>query len=850
MNFLRELLSPYSWKLAYRDSKSQWKSLIIYTSSVVAGVAALVAILSFRNDVLLTVDDQSRELLGADLELRSTQPFHEDVIAFIDSTGGSDATAWEFNSMVLFNEMGATRLSQVRAIDGPFPLYGELSTEPAEAALHYRENNSALVEKSAMSQFNISVGDTIRVGNRNLAVEGALLSVPGEAAAFSLVGPRVYLPKSAIEGTGLLDRGSRVEYKHYFQFEDAESLTAFTEAFRPLAREHQVRTETVESRIATFEVIVNNLTRFLGLIAFIALLLGGLGVGSAIYVYIKRKTATVATLRCLGMTKEKILAVFAIQVAVLGFMGALSGTGIGLIIQFYIPTLFADLLPFQITQAISLEAISLGLFTGVLICVIFSLLPLAAVSAISPLLTLRSTEFSPIGSLPKRVKFITLTVSLAVLIFIVGLLTESYIAALVFTLSLLLFVLMLWGVAAILIAAVKSLRLKSFSYTVRQGMANLFRPNNQTTMLMTTLGMGMLLIGTLYLSQDMLLQRINLETGDDTPDLVFYDIQMDQNDRLNEIIAEEGAKVIQNVPIVSMRLSSRKGQTVQEIRQDTTAAISNWVLSREYRVTYREELNDAETVLRGEWIGQAEGLSSVIPISISTQIEDELQLQIGDTLGFNVQGVPITTTVASVREVDFQRPEPNFFVVFPAGVLEQAPQFFASTVKTTDDSQSARLQSTVVNELPNVSAIDISVALASVQEFLDKVSMAVQFMALFSIFTGFIVLASSIAISRRQRTKESVLLRTLGAKNSQVGYIQTIEYALLGLLSSLTGLLLAIIASWGLAYFYFDLAFVPDFLTLTAITLFIMLLAILIGWSGSRHIFKHSPLEILRLQSN
>ena len=850
MNLLRELFSPYSWKLAYRDSKSQWKSLIIYTSAVVAGVAALVAILSFRNDVLLTVDDQSRELLGADLELRATQPFNDDIIAFIDSTGGSDATALEFNSMVLFNPAGATRLSQVRAINGPFPLYGTLSTEPAEAGLLYQKNNSALVEKSAMSQFNISVGDTIRIGNIDFPVEGALVSVPGEAAAFSLVGPRVYVTQAALEGSGLLDRGSRVEYKHYFQFNDAEELTAFTEAFRPLSREHRVRMETVESRKANFEVIVNNLTRFLGLIAFIALLLGGLGVGSAIYVYIKRKTATVATLRCLGMTKEKILAVFAIQVAALGFLGALSGTGIGLILQFYLPTLFADLLPFQITQAISIQAISLGLFTGVLISVIFSILPLAAISTISPLLTLRSTEFSPIGSLSKRVKFTTLFISLAVLVFIVALLTESFLAALIFTLSLLLFILLLWGVAGFLTATVKGLRLKSLPYTVRQGMANLFRPNNQTSMLMTTLGMGMLLIGTLYLSQDMLLQRIDLETGDDMPDLVFYDIQMDQNERLTELITEEGAGIIQNVPIVSMRLSSRKGQTPQEIRQDTTLSLSNWALSREYRVTYRDYLTDAETVQRGEWISYADGIDSVIPISVSTQIEEELQLEIGDTLGFNVQGVPITTIIASIREVDFQRPEPNFFVVFPSGVLEQAPQFFASTVKTSGDEQSVMLQQKVVNELPNISAIDISVALASVREFLDKVSMAVQFMALFSIFTGFIVLASSIAISRRQRTRESVLLRTLGAKNSQVGSIQTIEYALLGLLSSLTGLLLAVAASWGLAYFYFDLAFVPNLLMLSVITISIMALAILIGWSGSRHIFKHSPLEILRLQTN
>lgn len=397
---------------------------------------------------------------------------------------------------------------------------------------------------------------------------------------------------------------------------------------------------------------------------------------------------------------------------------------------------------------------------------------------------------------------------------------------------------------------VKGLRLKTFSYELRQGMANLFRPNNQTAMLVTTLGMGMLLIGTLFLSQDMLLQRINLQFGDETPDLVFYDIQSDQNSGLIQTIEANGGSVLQNVPIVSMRLSERKGESVQDVRADTTIQISGWALSREYRVTYRENITESETILEGEWISEADGLLSVIPISVSLQIMDELQIELGDTLGFDVQGVPIKTYVASVREVDFQRAEPNFFVLFPTGVLENAPQFFAATVNAETNEISLAIQQAVVSEFPNISAIDISIALQSVREFLDKISLAIQFMALFSIFTGFIVLASSILISRRQRTRESVLLRTLGAKKSQVGTIQTIEYALLGLLASLTGLLLAVIASWGLATFYFDLSFVPDFLTLTAITLLIMITAIVIGWSGNRHIFKHSPLEILRLETN
>lgn len=849
MRFLRELTKSFSWKLAFRDAKPQWRSLILYTSSVMAGVAALVAILSFRSDVLLTVDDQSKELLGADIELRSNQPFPEPVISFIDSIGGSTATAVEFNSMILFKQSGANRLAQIRAIDGLFPIYGSIITVPADAAARYQEEAFALVEQSTMTQYGASVGDSIRVGNIDLIIGGELLSVPGEANAFSLVGPRVYVPRDLLEGSGLLDRGSRVTYKHYFEKNNLEEVESIVEELRPIAREHRVRIETVESEKEDFQEIVDNLTKFLGLIGFIALLLGGLGVASAIYVYIKRKTAMVATLRCLGVTKEQVLTTFAIQIAALGLVGAVLGTTIGVILQFYIPMFFVDLIPFTIVQSLSLQAVSLGLFTGVLISVLFSMLPLIGISTISPLLTLRNSEFSPIAELSAKFKIVTAGFSIGIVILIVSLLTESLAVASIFTFSLIFFVFLLWFVSTLLIAIVKNMRLKSFKYVIRQGMANLFRPNNQTSMLITTLGMGMLLIGTLYLSQDMLLQRIDLQLGEDTPDLVFYDIQTDQNSGLNETVERIGGNVLQNVPIVSMRLSERKGMPVSEVRADSTINISGWALSREYRVTYREELNDSETLLEGEWIGEADGLSSVIPISVAEQIVEELELELGDSLGFDVQGVPIQTVVASIREVDFQRAEPNFFVLFPLGVLEPAPQFYASTVSVENEEMSLAIQRAVVTEYPNISAIDISIALRSIREFLDKISLAIQFMALFSILTGFIVLASSITISRRQRTRESVLLRTLGAAKNQIGFIQTIEYALLGLLASFAGFLLAVLASWGLATFYFDLNFIPDFLSLALITLLIMMITILIGWSGSRHIFKNSPLEILRLET-
>jgi putative ABC transport system permease protein len=848
MNLIRELLNPFSWKLAWRDARPQWKSLFLYTSAVIAGVAALVAILSFRNDVLLTVDDQSRELLGADLEVRMNQPYPDVIQSYIDSIGGSRANAIEFNSMVIYSDEGQNRLSQIRAIDGPYPIYGEIETVPADAADRYKQEGGALVEQSAMQQFNLQPGDTIQVGNFKVPILGELISVPGEAAAFSLIGPRVYLSRDLLEGSSLLDRGSRVTYKSYFQFDSPELVASAVEGLREFRGEYRVRYDTVESRKEDFDEIVSNLSKFLGLIAFVALLLGGLGVASAVHVYLKRKTSMVATLRCIGMRAEQILAAVAIQISMLGFIGAAIGTLLGLIFQFYLPTLFADLLPFDIVQAISIQAIGLGLVTGIVISVVFSLLPLAGVSTVSPMMTLRNADFSPIQALSTKVKGITVAVTLATLILIVGFLTESLIVAGTFTLSMILFVILLRATASLLMAGIKGLRLKSFTYVWRQGTANLFRPNNQTSMLMTTLGMGMLLIGTLYLSQDAILQRIDLQFSDDMPNLVLYDIQTDQNDDILNIIEENDGKVLQNVPIVSMRLAKWNGLTPSEVREDSTIDVRGWALGREYRVTYRSELRESETLTEGEWIGEADGINSVVPISIATNIEDDLRVAVGDSLTFNVQGVQVKTRIASIRDVDFTRAEPNFFVLFPSGVLENAPQFFATVIQTNSDLQTVTIQQEVVQRHPNISAIDVGIALQSVQEFLGKIAMAVQFMALFSILTGFIVLGGSIAISRRQRTREAVLLRTLGANKKQISGIQTIEYALLGLLAGLTGLLLALVASWALAWFYFDLAFRPDILVLSTITGVVVLSAIAIGWSGSRHIFKHSPIEVLRLE--
>lgn len=843
---MNSFFSSWTWKMAWRDARSNKRRLFIYISAIILGVAAQVAITSFRENIDQTVNNQAKELLGADLEVETNEPYTDQTLAFFDSLGGQQSSVVEFASMAYFPKTGSTRLSNIRALEGGFPFYGELLTQPKNAVEKLRTANQALVDQTLMTQFDIRIGDSVKIGNVTLPIGGAIEKVPGEAAAVSLIGPRIFIPQRLVDSTNLIQPGSRVEYKTYFKFEAGRNMAA-VEASLEADHDQRLRYDTVEERKEEIGEAVANLSKFLNLIGFIALLLGGIGVASAIHVYIKRKVDTAAILRCLGSSAQQAMNIFLVQALVLGFIGALCGTLLGLGVQFMLPGLFNEFLPVQVDIGISWFAIGLGFLTGTGVSFIFALLPLLTLSKASPLYTLRTFDDSITNLLSAKTKGI---IYFLIAITIAGyavLLTSDWQVGLFFTAGIIIAFGLLLGVAKMLMMLIRRFFPTSWPYVWRQGLANLYRPNNQTTALMVSLGLGVLLISTLYFSQNMLMNELQFASREDAPNLIFYDIQPDQNDGVNSIIKRNGARVIQNVPMVTMQIDSLNGVSIDSIRNDSTRDGYGWALRREYRSTYRDTLTDSETLLEGEWVGRAPDTGAV-PISLAREIAEDLSAGIGDTLTFDVQGIPVKTYVGSIRKVDFQRVQPNFFVLFPSGVLEPAPQIFVTVTRAADRNQSIQIQQDVVQSYPNISAIDVSLILSTIQSFIDKISFAIEFMALFSIITGLIVLASSVIVSRFQRIRESVLLRTLGASKRQILIITGVEYLFLGLLSALTGLFLSIITTWTLSYFYFDISFIPNLWVIVLLTLGLAGLTLLIGLLSSRDIYKKTPLEILRLE--
>jgi putative ABC transport system permease protein len=401
-------------------------------------------------------------------------------------------------------------------------------------------------------------------------------------------------------------------------------------------------------------------------------------------------------------------------------------------------------------------------------------------------------------------------------------------------------------VAKTLMFLVKKFFPVGWNFVLRQSLSNLFRPQNQTTVLVVVIGLGAFLVSTLLLIQNSLLNQVEFMGSEERPNTVLFDIQPAQKDAVVELVKNHDLPIQQLVPIVSTRLSMIKGRLIGDLQKDTSDHIPNWALTREYRVTYRDTLLNSEKIVKGELITDEVRTGDTIWVSISENMSESLKVDIGDEVIFDVQGVPITTYIGSLREVDWQRIQTNFIFVFPKGVLESAPQFYVLMTRSDSKTKGAAFQQDLVRQFPNVSAIDLHLILQTIDEFMSKVAYVIQFMAMFSIVTGLIVLAGAVINSKYIRLKENVLLRTLGALKKQIVQMTLLEYGYLGLLAGFTGIILSVLGAWGLTMLFFDINFVPDIVGLVIVWISVALMTMFIGWLNTRDIINKSPLEVLR----
>jgi putative ABC transport system permease protein len=830
--------------MAWRDSRRSRQKLLFFSLSIVLGIAAMVAIGSFGRSLENAVEQQTKALLGADLLVQSRDVFTGPQKEFLDALPATQSEQILFSSMVYFPKADGTRLAQVGGLSGDFPYYGEVETFPTNAWTQFKRGEGALVEESLLHQFDAEVGDNIKVGELTLPILGALRKVPGDNEFFASLAPRVFLRMESLAATELLGDASLARYRRFLQFDTEAQLESAVTQLRDRRDELQLRFDTVEERKENLGEALRNLYRFLNLGGFVALLLGSIGIASAIQVHVRQRLDSVAILRCLGATSGQAFTIYLIQGAALGLAGVIAGTALGVGLQQALPLAFANFIPIEVEFAVDTWSALRAAGAGFLICMLFALLPLLQVRTVSPLAVFRR-DLDHVPSRDPWLYVVYGAIAIGVVAFALSQ-TQRWQHGVAFAGGLAGALLVLFTVARLIVWAVRKMKWKNLPFPWRQGLASLHRPNNRTLLLMVSLGLGTFLILTLHLVQHSIVRELMPENQASKPNAVLFDIQSDQKDGILKLLEEQNLPALGVSPVVTMRIASVKGRSTEDLIKEKK--IRNWVLRREYRSTYRDHIADSEEMISGEWVATASPGADVISISMERGIAEDLGVGVGDEIVFDVQGIPVTTRIANLRKVDWRRVQANFFVVFPSGILEEAPGFFIVTTRIQDSQQSAAMQRVVVKNYPNVSTIDFTVVLKVVEGIVEKISFGIRFMALFTVFTGIILLITAVLNSRFQRLRETILLRTLGASSGQVMRIQVIEFLLLGFLASLTGIGLAVGAHFLLTTFVFKVGFSVPVLHLALAIVLNCLLTLSVGLLASRTVLKRPPLEILREQ--
>jgi putative ABC transport system permease protein len=713
------------------------------------------------------------------------------------------------------------------------------------------------------------IGDTVSLGQAKFVVIGTLRSVPGDVGISAAIGPRVYIPEQYVGETQLIVFGSRAEYETLFKLPPRLSATLFIARYGRRLQQGSPGGNTRaagynESRLAS---AIDELHDYLAIVGLVALLLGGIGVASGVHAFAMRKIDPVAILRCLGATSWQVLGIYTLQAAIMGLVGAAAGVAMGVGIQFMFPRVLKDFLPVDVEVHLAPSAMLLGLAIGVWVALLFALRPLVALRRVSPLQALRRE--SDADALRRgRVDPLRLILSFAIATSVLELglsRANTFQRGVGFTLAIAGAIGILYASASALSWAARRALRPSWPFPLRQGIASLYRPGNQTRAVVLALGFGVFLMGTLYQVQSNILRSLGVRMGQARANVVFFDVQDNQRAGVDSIIRSAHYELIDETPIVPMRIASINGKSSSDLLaefeknraagsgrgergrrgQERARGPRPWMLRREFRSTFRDTLTESERLVSGKWFSASRN-DSVGQVSLDTGIVADMGVKLGDTITWNVQGVMVPTIVTSTRAVKWQSFSPNFFAVFDTKSLEKAPKQFAILVRAPDETAIAHLQRDVVRGYPSVSSLDLSLVQRTVANVLGKVTMAIRFLALISLALGVPVLFSAVAATRRERLREGVLLKTLGATRHQIVRIMLAEYALLGTLGAATGLVLSTLASWSLIHWIFRSSFVPAFAPASVVAGAMIALAVAIGLLTGRDVFAETPMAALR----
>ena len=839
-------------RMALREVRASWQRLLFFFICIAVGVAAIVTIRSVIQSVRDGLSREARTLTGADFVITSDRPFSGNVLAAVDRERREGRVTLVSNALEMATMVRPAdgrpgiKMVELKAVEQRFPLYGTLTLESDGPYSHeLLRGGGALVRPELLAQLQLKVGDRLSIGTRPFEIRGVIKEEPGRSVGAFSIGPRVLIDYADVESTGLLSFGSRV----------SRSLLLLMTHDGTMKAEENLRDAFVNEFVrgrgywSNADRMGQNLTRaenYLSLVGLVVLILGGIGVSSVTRVFVQQKIKSIAILKCVGSTTPRILGIYLTQILLLGIAGSVLGVLLAGGAVAALPKIVGDIgASLQVDYGLTPAAVIQGLAIGLLVSLLFSLVPLLDIRHVKPGLLLR--QDAPAARGFDWLKWLVTAGVVAALVAVASWQAGSLRVGLLLSAGFVAVAVVLHVAGIVLVRAVQPLRYTR-SFALRHAVLHVGRRGNQTRVILLAVGLGAFFILGVRTLQANLLRDFSVQIGSDAPDMFLIDVQPAQREQVAALLDTQNgdAPAPRLIPVLRARVVGVEGR---ELNLESFEQVrGRGGLAREFTVTYRPQLEGNEQVIAGSWW---DGSPSAEPeVSIEEGFLERQKIQVGDRMRFDVLGRVITARVASIRRVNWEDFRAGgFMFVFRPGAFDGAPHTYISTVRgPADTAARARMQASVVGQFPNVSIIDLREVLVTIRDVVDKVTLGVTVVGALVLFSGTLILIGAVSMTKFRRVYEAAILKTLGASGRLIAATLLLEYGVLGAIAGTIGAVGAIGLSWAIAKYALELPWSPTpVLTVGGIAATAAFVAA-VGVIASADVLRHKPLATLRAE--
>ncbi len=846
-----------AWKIAWRDLHASWAKFAFVIVAVALGVGSLTGMQSFSVVFQRTLLQQARNIMSADLSARDFHVYTDKELAQLDklqSHGVQHTLVTETVSMASTTSNPDPLLVSLKVVDpSQYPYYGQVQLASGRALRDVLKNDTTVVSEEFLLRMHTHVGDTLQLGNRSFRIVDVVRSEPDRISSSFGIGPRVLITQAALAATGLVRPGSRATERMLFRLPaqgNGRKQSMSVDALRK-----QVETVLPEAQVTDFReanpALVDGLhraTAMLTLVSLVTMVLSAIGVAMAMHAHLQQRLETIAIMKALGARSSQVMRIYLLQTLFLGIVGALLGIAAGSAVARAFPILLEKLISLPVEGHLALGPVLIGMFTGILTTLLFTLPPLLEIRDFRPLRILRRNveeDRRPgLGRIfPRdRVQIVAIVVILLGLAAIASTLTQSAMIGEWFAGGLLAVLVFLLLTASGVLLAVRGLMQRyraRFSPTVRQGLANLYRPGNQSAAVLTALGVGVMLIMTVYFVQQAIVRDLNVTGSSKIPNVFLVDVSTDELPGVRKLLAAQPAVQgkLESIPIVAARILSINGVPTDQLQ------IQHYPrrMLRSTSVTWADTLPVGEKVVAGHWWAQD---SAAHQLAVSERAAKFLHLQLGSQIGFEAGDRKIVATVVAFYRSDGQHVYARSQFIMPSRVLAGQSVVWYGAFHA-DPARVGDIERSLFAAYPTVTVINVADVLEIVRKVVDQIALIIRFLAAFAMLSGGIILASSVTATRFQRVREVAILKSLGALRKQIVSMLSIEFLMLGAIAGAAGVVFALALSAILLH-KLDVSFHPNLPIFVAAMIATAILASATGWLACWSILQQKPLEVLR----